>query len=163
MEDQPYSEKSPVMPRLLTYILIAVLASTLGCMAFQTYVMDSNIPGWTIIVSAAIFAVIVLMAWIMELDVMVDGSKVEVRHMFKTYIYLKDEILDKKHGELSDIKNYSPWNLKGVKHKTFVRIGDDEGVAIKLKGKRVIVISSKDHETLFASIPTEAPEESQDA
>ena len=61
--------------------------------------------------------------------------------------------------ELGEIRSYSNWSLKGVKHQNFARVGEEYGVALKVKGMRVVTISSGDHETLFARIPVESKEE----
>lgn len=155
MEGDAYREGGPLLPRQLTCVLAIVLVAALACMAWTAYFTDSGTPSWTVPVTAVVFAVVIAFAWAARLDVAVSDGGVEVTYLFKTVSYPRDEILDKRVGEVDEIKNYGNWNLKGVKHKLYSRVGDEDGVAIKLKGKRVAVISSADAEELFARVPLE--------
>lgn len=154
-----FDERAPLLPRPLSYIVLAVLATTAVFIVISGSKMDSVL----IVLTVAIFAVAILISWFAELRVSVYDDCVVVRNVIREQKYDRDDILDKRCGELSDIRSYSPWSLKGVKHQSFSRVGEDYGVAIKLKGKRVVVISSGDHKALFESIPVEIREESQDA
>ena len=69
--------------------------------------------------------------------------------MFRKTVVRGDEVIDVRQGDLTEIRNYGNWNLKGVKHRSFSRVGDDEGVAMKLMGKRVVVVSTSEPERVF--------------
>ena len=56
------------------------------------------------------------------------------------------------------IRSYDGWNLKGVKHKAYMAIGEDLGVAVKLTAKRVMVLSSAEPEALYDVLPKEESE-----
>lgn len=155
--DDTYRESAPLLPRNLTLVIAGVLAATLICMALTRG--DSPMPAWVIPLSAAIFVIAVVFLLIARLDVEVDDEKVSFRFLFKEHVYKKEEILDKRVGALEAIKNYSQWDLKGVKHKSYTRVGEDDGVAIKLMGKRVTVLSSKTAQELFERIPVEDKED----
>ena len=45
------------------------------------------------------------------------------------------------------------WNLKGVKHRSYTRIGDECGIAMKVTGKRVVVVSTQDPEAAAGAVP----------
>lgn len=158
MDDYAYVEKSPILPRMLTYVLSAVLLATLACMA----VTSSSLPAWMLTTTAAVFIAVIAVAFWASLSVEVTSEKVVVRYIVKTYEVTRDMILDKRCGELGEIRSYSNWSLKGVKHQNFARVGEDEGVALKIKGMRVMTISSANHEELFSRIPVEDKED-QDA
>ena len=64
-----------------------------------------------------------------------------------------EEIIEVRIGELNVIKNYSNWTLKGVKYRTYSAVGEDMGVGLKITGKRVIYLSTKDPEALAAALP----------
>ncbi len=160
MENKAYIEDSPILPRMLTYTMVGVFAATFICMLLTS----EDVPMWIIGATAVVFVIVAILAYVARLRVRVDQDGVEVVHMFRTTTYPRDMILDKRLGELADIRNYSNWDLKGVKRRTYTRVGDDCGVALKIKGKTVVVISSADHEALFAHVPTEIREEDpQDA
>ncbi len=164
MQDMTYTEDAPILPRLLTYILAGVLLSTLACMAVMDLFTNSGMPSWMIPVTLIIFIVVLVIVWFAKFGVKVTSEGVEVNYLFKKYFYERDRIIDKRCGDLEDIKCYSKWDLKGVKRKTFIRIGDENGVALKIKGMEVVVISSSDYETLFEAVPVEIIEEgSEDA
>ena len=59
---------------------------------------------------------------------------------------------------LNIIKNYASWNLKGVKYRTYSVIGEDMGIGLKVTGKRVFFLSTKDPEARAALRPKEAKE-----
>ena len=127
-------------------------------MVFSQYVLDTQMPSWTIPASAVIFAVIIVVLLVMRLDLEVYGDRVEITYVFRRTVIEGSEVIDVRRGDLTEIRNYGNWNLKGVKHRSYSRIGDDEGVAMKLMGKRVVVVSTSEPEIVFGLIPR-APEE----
>lgn len=157
MEDDTFREGGPLLPRNLTYVVAAVFAATLACMALTT----DSLPSWTLPVTAAAFIVVLAFLWVARLDVEASPEGLRVRHLFKVREFPRDQILDKRTGELDQIRSYANWNLKGVKHSLYSRIGEEYGVAVKLKGKRVVVVSSEDAERLFACVPLEVREDAE--
>ena len=157
MEDAVYREENPLLPRNLTYILASVLIVAVIAMPI------SGAEMWMTAASALIFAVAIVFCLIAKLRVDVYPDRMEVAHLFRTRIYGRDEMLEKRCGELADIRSYSNWDLKGVKRLNYARIGEDSGVAIKVRGMRIVTISSQDPESLLASIPTADKEDEQHA
>lgn len=155
MEDAPLRESGPLLPRNLAYVLALVLVATLACMAYTAYGTNSGMSSWIIPVSAVLFAAAIVFVFAAKMDVTASDEGVTVTYLFKTRTYPRNDIIDKRCGDLGDIRNYSNWNLKGVSHRSFTRVGEDGGVALKLKGKRVVVVSSADPEGLFARVPVE--------
>ena len=153
-----YRESRPILPRNLAYLAAAVLIATLAFMVFSQYVLDTQMPSWTIPASAVIFAVIIIVLLVLRLDLEVYGDRVEITYVFRRIVIEGSEVIDVRRGDLTEIRNYGNWNLKGVKHRSYSRIGDDEGVAMKLMGKRVVVVSTSKPETVFGLVPR-APEE----
>ncbi len=148
-----YRETRPILPRNLAYLAAAILIATLAFMVFSQYVLDTQMPSWTIPASAAIFAVIIVLLLILRLDLEVYGDRVEISYMFRRTVINGGEVIDVRQGDLTEIRNYGNWNLKGVKHRSFSRVGDDEGVAMKLMGKRVVVVSTSEPEKVSGLIP----------
>lgn len=161
MEDAPYRESAPLLPRNLAYIVAAVLAATLVCMVATEYLTDAEMPSWVIAATAVIFVAAVAFMLAARMDVEVGPEGVTIRYLFRTRTYPRDQILDKRSGDLEDIRNYSRWNLKGVSHRSYTRIGDECGVALKLKGKMVVVFSSADPDRACGLVPTEVPEDAR--
>ncbi len=157
MEDAVYSEENPLLPRNLTYVLAAVLIVAVVAMPI------SGAETWMTVASALIFAIAIVFCLIAKLRVDVYPDRMEVTYLFRTRIYGKDEMLEKRCGELADIRSYSNWDLKGVKRLNYTRIGEDSGVAIKVRGMRVVTVSSQNPESLFASIPIAIKEDEEHA
>ena len=156
--DPLYRESRPILPRNLAYLVAVVLIATLAFMVFSQYVLDTRMPSWTIPVSAVLFIVIIAVVLILRMDVVIHPDRVEIVYAFRRTVIGRDEIIDVRRGDLTEIRNYGGWNLKGVRHRTFSRIGDDDGVALKITGKRVVVFSTEDPEHVFGLIPrSEAP------
>lgn len=154
-----YRESRPILPRNLTYLVAVVLIATLAFMVFSEYVLDTEMASWMIPVSAVIFIVVIVALLILRMDVEVYEDRVVVKHAFRNMEFGRQEILEVRHGELTAIRNYGNWNLKGVKHRAYTRIGDDEGVAMKLTGKRVVVFSTSEPERVAGMVPLADPEE----
>ena len=153
--DPLYRESRPILPRNLAYLAAVVLIATLAFMVFSQYVLNTRMPSWTIPVSAVVFIVIIVVLLVLRMDVSVHADRVEIVYAFRRTVIEQREIIDVRRGDLTEIRNYGNWNLKGVRHKLYSRIGDDDGVAMKLMGKRVVVFSTADPETVFPLIPRE--------
>ncbi|MGN0098425.1 MAG: hypothetical protein ACI38Y_03750 [Candidatus Methanomethylophilaceae archaeon] len=156
--DPRFKETRPVMPFQLTCVLAGVLVATVVFMVFSRYVLDTAMPGWAIPVVAVVFAVIIVLCLIGRFSVTVTDDAVDVQYFLKKIHIPMEEIIDRRAGEIAAIKSYDRWNLKGVKHKVCVAIGEDDGVALKLTGKRVLVLSSKDPQTLQDLLPRDDKE-----
>lgn len=150
-----YRESRPLLPRNLTYLVAVVLVATLAFMAYSQYVLETQMASWMLPVSAVVFVVVIVILFVLRLDLEVYDDRVEITYLFRRSVIEGREVIDVRKGELSDIKNYGNWNLKGVKHRTYSRVGDDEGVAMKLLGKRVVVVSTSEPDTVFGLIPRE--------
>ena len=158
--DPLYRESRPILPRNLAYLAAAVLIATLAFMVFSQYVLETAMPSWTIPVSAVVFIVIIVVILVLRMDLEVYLDRVEIVYAFRRMVIDRSEVIDVRSGDLTEIRSYGNWNLKGVKHRLYSRVGDDDGVAMKLMGKRVVVVSTADPETVFPLIPREdAPAE----
>jgi len=154
-----FKESRPILPKKLFLMLTAVLLSTLAFMAIMVLFLNSQMPPWSLPVTAILFMVIVVLSALMKLTVECTDDSVCIRYLVKKVVIPYKEIIDKRYGELEEIRNYGSWNLKGVSHKTYSVIGDEMGVALKLLGKRVVVVSSQDAKSLFEAVPVAKEEE----
>ncbi len=157
--DTSFRESRPILPKKLFLLLTAVLLSTLAFMAIMVFFLHSDMPPWCLPVTGILFMAIIMVCALMKLTVECTDEEVRIQYTVKKVVIPYTDIIDKKCGDLGDIRNYGSWNLKGVSHKTYSVIGDEMGVALKLLGKRVVVISSEDAKKLFKVIPVEKKEE----
>ena len=151
--DPLFEENRPIMPRNLSVITAAVLIATVAFMAIYGSAANVDMPPWAVPVTAVAFAVIILLMFILRFDLTVRSDGVSIVYAFMRVDIGADEIIDMRFGDLGDIRNYANWNLKGVKHRSFSCIGDEGGIALKLLGKRVIVASTEDPESVSKLIP----------
>ena len=156
--DPVYRESRPVMPRNLTILVAVVLLATVAFMLFSDAFLGTDTPSWMPIVTAVVFVVLIFVFLFARLDLEIYGDRVEIRYILRRVTIGAGEIIDVRHGDLTAIRNYANWNLKGVKHRTYSRVGDEGGVAMKVTGKRVFVVSSEDPETVAGMIPGEREE-----
>jgi len=154
--DPSFQESRMVLPKNLALLLTAVLIITIASMVVTKMCYYQNMNEWAIGICAIVFAISIILCFIMRYSVTVYDDRIEVFYIVKKTVIPIEEIIDTKVGEITVIKNYANWNLKGVKYRTYSAIGDDYGVGLKLTGKRVLYLSSKDHETLYALLPKEA-------
>ena len=153
--DPRFQESRPILPTQLSYILVGTLAATVAFMAVSKYVMGVDMPGWAIPAVGLTFAAVVAVAFTMKLTVRVTDDGIDVKYAVRSVHIPMDEVMDCRMGELALIRSYGNWNLKGVKHKAYMAIGEDLGVAVKLTAKRVLVLSSADPEALYRALPKE--------
>ena len=158
--DPIFHESRPVLPRPLAYAMAAVLLATSAFMAVSRYAMGVDMPGWALPAVTVVFLVIIVLTFVLRYEVTVRDDGIEVLHCHKRTRVPTDEVLDRRAGELALIKRYDGWNLMGVKQKAFTAVGDDDGVAVKLTGYRVLVLSTARPDELEAAIPV-APDQGE--
>lgn len=151
--DPRFEESRPIMPRSLSVITAAVLIATAAFMAVYGAVVDTDMPSWAVPAISVAFAVVIVLCLVLRMELAVTDDGVAIVYAFKRTEIGADEIIDMRFGDLGDIRNYANWNLKGVKHSSFSCIGDEGGIALKLLGKRVVVVSTEDPEAVSKLIP----------
>ena len=150
---ETFSESRPLIPRNLSLIITAVLVCTIVFMAISPGLFDVDMPSWAVPVMCAVTAVAVAVCFLSYLKVEVDGETLRIFYIVVKVEIPLDQIIASRHGEINHIRNYGGYNLKGIKHKNYAALGEDYGVAMKVKGKRVVSISSARSEELFALLP----------
>jgi hypothetical protein len=150
-----FQESRTIVPKNLSIILALVLGATWVAILVTKFFFYGGMPDWMIYVSAAVFAVAIVISFLMKFEVTVYSDRIDMKYIIKTVSIPKEQIIDTRVGELNIIKNYSNWTLKGVKYRTYSAIGEDLGIGLKVTGKRVFFLSSKDPETIAALLPKE--------
>lgn len=153
-----YRESRPILPRQLQYLTILVAIATLVFMAISKYVLDTDMPDWAIPAVAVVVVLAIIACTILKFDLEVTDESVTIRHAFRKIEVPISQIIDSRMGETALIRNYGGYNLKGVKHSFYSAIGEDDGVAMKITGKRVIVVSCMDPEAVFRLLPKDDKE-----
>jgi len=143
-----------ILPKNLAILLSAMLVVTWIAMVVTKYAY-SDLPTMALIVCGVVFAVCVILCFAMRFSITVYDDRIEIFYIVKRTTIPKSEIITTRTGEINLIKNYSDWNLKGVKYKTYSAIGEEMGIGLKVTGKRVFYLSSKDPEAIAALLPKE--------
>jgi len=150
-----FYESRPLLPRNLAYILIGVFAATLAFAAVMQFATDIDFTPWALPVLALVLVVVMVLSITLKHAVSVTEEAVYIVQGYRRITIPMAEIFDSRQGELALIRSYSEWDLKGVKHKAYMAVGDDLGVAMKLTGKRVVTVSVQDPEAMIRHLPQE--------
>ena len=153
--DPAYQESRMIVPKNLAILMAVMLIVTWASMLFTRYVLNISMPELALWISGAFFITTILLIFAMKYSLKVYDDRIEAFYIFRTTTLMKSDILETKSGELNIIKSYTPWSLKGVRYRTFSAIGDEMGVGLKMKGKRVYYLASVDPEVVLALIPKE--------
>ncbi len=153
--DPQYQETRMILPKNLAIILSLMLVVTWLSIVVTKYVYYSGIPDSAIISVGAAAAVAIILVFVMKASTTVYPDRVDIMYIIRTTSIPKEQIIDTKVGELNIIKNYSNWTLKGVRYHTYSVIGEDMGIGLKVTGKRVYFLSSKDPQAIADLLPKE--------
>jgi len=151
-----FYEARPLLPRNLAYIAIGVFAATLAFAAVMQFATDIEFTPWALPVLAVVLVIVMVLSLTLRHAVSVTEEAVTIVQGYRRISIPMAEIFDSRFGELGLIRSYSDWDLKGVKHRAYMAVGDDLGVAMKLTGKRVVVVSVQDPEAMTKHLPREA-------
>jgi len=152
--ESSYQESRMILPKNLAILLSAMLVVTWIAMVVTKYAY-SDLPTVALIICGVVFAICVILCFAMRFSITVYDDRIEIFYIVKRTTIPKSEIITTRTGEINLIKNYSDWNLKGVKYKTYSAIGEEMGIGLKVTGKRVFYLSSKDPEAIAALLPKE--------
>ena len=150
-----YQESRMILPKNLAIILSLVLAATWLSIVVTRYVYYSGIPESAIIIVGVVVIIAVILAFVLRFRITVYPDRIDIMYIIRTTSIPKEQVIDTRVGELNVIKNYSNWTLKGVKYHTYSAIGEDMGIGLKVTGKRVYYLSSKDPQAIADLLPKE--------
>jgi len=151
--ESSYQESRMLLPKNLAILLSAMFVITWIAMIVTKLVYYQDVSTVAIIAIGVFFAVCIVMCFAARFSVTVYDDRLEIFYIVKKTVIPKSEIITTRVGELNLIKNYSDWTLKGVKYKTYAAVGEDMGIGLKVTGKRVFHLSSKDPEAIAALLP----------
>lgn len=144
-----------ILPKNLAILLSAMLVITWLAMIVTKFAYYDGLSTTAIVICGVFFAICVILCFAMRYSVTVHEDRIEIFHIIKRATILKEEIITTRTGEMNIIKNYSDWNLKGVKYRTYSVVGEEMAIGLKVTGKRVYYLSSKDPEAIAALLPKE--------
>lgn len=150
-----YQESRMILPKNLAILLSAMLVITWLAMIVTKFAYYDGLSTTAIVICGVFFAICVILCFAMRYSVTVHEDRIEIFHIIKRATILKEEIITTRTGEMNIIKNYSDWNLKGVKYRTYSVVGEEMAIGLKVTGKRVYYLSSKDPEAIAALLPKE--------
>ena len=153
--DPQYQESRMILPKNLAIILSLVLVVTWLSIVVTKYVYYSGIQDSVIIGVGIVVAIAIVLAFILKFNITVYPDRIEMMYIVRTTSIPKEQIIDTRVGELNIIKNYSNWTLKGVSYHTYTAIGEEMGIGLKVTGKRVYFLSSKDPQAIADLLPKE--------
>ena len=141
----------PVVPRNLAYVILAILVSTDAFLLVCTSIEEIDTPLWMFFASSIIFAIAIVAALILRLKITIENDVLTVRIIKKIEIPF-ESVMDHRIGDIERIKNYSEWGFKDVKYHNFICLGIYRGVTLKLLGKKIVTISTRDPESLIGIV-----------
>lgn len=150
-----HRESRMVLPKNLAILLSAMLAITWLAMLVTKFAYYEGMSMTAIAICGVFFAICVIFCFAARYTVTVYEDRIEVVHMFRRETVLRSEIIATRVGVMNQIKNYSDWNLKGVRYRTYSAVGEEMAIGLKVTGKRVYYLSAKDPDAIAALLPTE--------
>lgn len=150
-----YQESRMILPKNLAILLSAMLVITWLAMLVTKFAYYDGMSMTAILICGVFFAICVIACFAARYSVTVYEDRVEIFHVFRRVTISKAEIITTRIGEMNQIKNYSDWNLKGVKYRTYSVVGEEMAVGLKVTGKRVYYLSAENPEAIAALLPKE--------
>ena len=147
-----FEEVQDLMPRNAFVIMSAVLVATDAFMLICSFIGSVGTPLWMFAATSAVFAGIVLFCLLVKLRIAVEDGVVSVRFL-KRYVIPFGDIIDHKTGDVDVIRNYSGWGIKKVTFKNIICAGYENGISLKLTGRRVFTFSLADPEAFSSLLP----------
>ena len=147
-----FEEVQDIMPRNAFIIMSAVLIATDAFMLVCSFIESVGTPLWMSAAASVIFAGIILFCLFVKLRITVEDDVIAVRFL-KRYVIPFGEVIDHKTGDVDIIRNYSGWGIKKVTFKNIICVGYDNGVSLKLTGRRVFTFSLADPERFSSLLP----------
>jgi len=147
-----FEEVQNILPKDAFVIMSVVLIATDVFILICCFIESLNIPLWVFGATSVIFAAIIVFCLSVKLRIFVENGVIHIRFL-KRYAIPFGEIIDHKVGDIDVIRNYSGWGIKKVTFKNLICAGYDNGVSLKLTGRRVFTLSIGDPDTFASLLP----------
>lgn len=150
-----FEEKEDLLPRTAFIALLVIFVVSDAFLLVCTQIQEMNTPIWMFAITTVIFALIIVLVYLIKMRIVVENDVLHIS-LIKEYSIPFADIIDYKTGDIDIIKNYSGWGLKSVKFKNIVCAGYEQGVTLKLMGRKVFTITTSRPEELVALLPKAA-------
>ena len=147
-----FEEIQSILPKNAFIIMVIILAATDAFILICCLIEPLNTPFWMFAGTSITFAAIILVCSLIKLRISIEDETIKIRYL-KGYTIPFKEIIDHKTGEISVMRNYSGWGIKKVTFKNLISVGYDQGVSLKLTGRRVFTISLSEPERFTSLLP----------
>jgi len=149
-----FEEVQDLLPRNAFMMMALVLIATDVFILFWYFVGPESLPMWMFPVTTVIFGAVILICWFVKLRIRIVENTIEVGFIKKLVIPF-EQVIDHKTGDIGIIRNYSGWGIKKVSFKNYICVGYDDGVSMKLTGRRVVTVSLSDPEGFASLLPAQ--------
>ncbi|MCK9322370.1 MAG: hypothetical protein RBR05_04315 [Candidatus Methanomethylophilaceae archaeon] len=146
-----YEETEFIIPRIAFHALLFILISTDAFILICTQ-LNIGTDMWMFYITTVIFAVIILIFYFIRLKIVIENDVITIKYL-KKYIIPFSDIIDFKIGDVNIIKNYSGWGLKNIKFKNFICNGYENGISLKVMGRKIFTFSTSDPDHLATLLP----------
>ena len=149
---ETFEEVQDIIPRNAYIIMALVLAATDIFILACHFIGPINTPLWMFAATSAIFGGTIVFCLTVKLSIRIEGGAIHIRFL-KQYVIPLEEVIDYKTGDIGIIRNYSGWGMKKVVFKNLICVGYENGVSLKLTGRRVFTLSVLDPERFASLLP----------
>ena len=147
-----FEEVQNLLPKNAFVIMVIVLIATDVFILICHFIESIGTALWMFAATTVIFAAVIIICWLIKLRIRVENETITIR-LIKRYTIPFGEVIDHKVGDVSIIRNFSGWGIKKVSFKNFICAGYDNGVSLKLTGRRVFTFSLSDPEGFVSLLP----------
>jgi len=147
-----FEEVQCILPKNAFLIMVFVLVATDVFILLCHFIEPIGTSLWMFIATTVIFAGIIIFCWLVKLRISINDNVISLRFI-KKYEVPFAEVIDYKVGDINIMRNYSGWGIKKVTFKNLICVGYDNGVSMKLTGRRVFTISLSDPEKFVSLLP----------
>ncbi|MDR1691165.1 MAG: hypothetical protein LBR42_04930 [Candidatus Methanoplasma sp.] len=152
-----FDEVQDIMPKNAFLIMAAVLIATDVFILLCYFIESVNTPIWKFAATTVIFAAMILFCFFVKLKISIEDDVIRLRFL-KSYDIPFGDIIDYKTGDVDVIRNYSGWGIKKVTFKNLISIGYEQGISLKLTGRKVYTISIADPGHFASLLPMQKKE-----
>lgn len=147
-----FEEVQDLLPKSAFLILVFVLVATAAFILICHFIESIGTSLWMFAVTTVIFVWIIIFCWLVKLRVNIKDDVISIRFIRKYEIPFA-EVIDYKVGDINIMRNYSGWGIKKVTFKNLICVGYDNGISMKLTGRRVFTISLSEPEKFASLLP----------
>ncbi len=141
-----YAETEEIFPKtvfiILAVTLIAADAAILACA-----LADIGTSMWQFYIMTAIVILALPFCYFLKVKIDVKDGNLSAG-ILRTYTVPLSSVIDYKTGDIDILRNYSGWGIKKVRFKTYSCPGVDTAISVKIKGRVVLTVTTRDPDAI---------------